>query len=295
MLRVASVALCVASVSGHGCITWPTSRNAVDAHEISCDANTDGCRCGTSLPPSPPPASVCPPAPLLLSRAQPHGAWDWLCQRNAPGAALHERTGFILVQPRVSHRGLCVQLLHWLPHVRPPERAPPDGPVWARQEGDPPSVRSLCQPQGAPLLGARRLPGMPGSLSLAVALSASDYGFVGSTTRGQLQAQLRSQTRVASLVALPGTGTARRRAITSTLRTPATAKRERPSRRCRQASSGRSAGKGKSSGKCATTTVAATRTACAQRTLRSPKHASRSTSSISTPRKRHCCSRTART
>ena len=121
MLRVASVALCVASVSGHGCITWPTSRNAVDAHEISCDANTDGCRCGTSLPPSPPPASVCPPAPLLLSRAQPHGAWDWLCQRNAPGAALHERTGFILVQPRVSHRGLCVQLLHWLPHVRPPD------------------------------------------------------------------------------------------------------------------------------------------------------------------------------
>jgi len=43
LLRVGSVALCIATVAGHGCITFPTSRNAVDAHEVSCDANTDGC------------------------------------------------------------------------------------------------------------------------------------------------------------------------------------------------------------------------------------------------------------
>ena len=41
--RVVTAVACVASVVGHGCITYPTSRNAVDAHEVSCDKNTDGC------------------------------------------------------------------------------------------------------------------------------------------------------------------------------------------------------------------------------------------------------------
>jgi hypothetical protein len=41
--RLAAAACCFVTAAGHGCITDPTSRNAVDAHEVSCDANTDGC------------------------------------------------------------------------------------------------------------------------------------------------------------------------------------------------------------------------------------------------------------
>jgi hypothetical protein len=43
MFRLATAATCLATAAGHGCITFPTSRNAVDAHEVSCDAGTDGC------------------------------------------------------------------------------------------------------------------------------------------------------------------------------------------------------------------------------------------------------------
>ena len=151
---------------------------------------------------------------------------------------------------------LCVQLLHWLPHVRPPDcplcssvsscfiGCPTCDHLSGRRQTDLCGLgKKATLPQYARSVNLKaprfsELDVYQVCLALCLSLSLSqfsDYGCVGSTTRGQLQAQLRSQTRVASLVALPGTGTARRRAITSTLRTPATAKRERPSRRCRQA------------------------------------------------------------
>ena len=110
------------AVSGHGAIVHPRSRNAVDYAEVGCDMHTDGCSAKAV-------GNGCvnvthPGEPCHNGQAS-----FWYSQ----GCAF--RCQSLRVQILCSTVLACCRLYR-MSNLRPPQRAAPDRPVRAREEGD---------------------------------------------------------------------------------------------------------------------------------------------------------------